>query len=228
MMDVKEAFDSLARQEGPPSTTNVHRAMAAGRAVRRRRRAAAAATSAVGAAAAVLLAWSVNPWPEPQNSSVAAAPTTAPTAPAPEVTITVTPGAVHKGFTRLRKKYPPMGKIASVPPLLMWVSDAPRKGLLLCESGPNGSTCSSFPPLAKEFARVQGKLRGKAVWFGIANDEVHGVTVVTKDGRKLQANLARNVGPGLGLWAIQFPSGTDVLRLVITDAKGKALQQIPG
>ncbi|MEV4009000.1 hypothetical protein AB0J35_00760 [Nonomuraea angiospora] len=224
MMDVKEVFDSLARQEGPPSTTSVHRAMVAGRAMRGRRRAAVAATSAVGAAAAVLLAWSVNPWPEPQNSFVAAAPT----APTPEVTITVTPRAVHKGFARLRKEHPPKGKIASVPPLLMWVSDAPRKGqLLLCESGPNGSSCSGFPPLTKEFARVQGKLRGEAVWFGIAKDDVHGVTVVTRDGRRLQANLARNVGPGLGLWAIEYPSGTDVLRLVITDAKGKTLQKIP-
>ncbi|WP_431931257.1 hypothetical protein [Nonomuraea jabiensis] len=220
MMDVKEAFDSLARQEGPPSTTSVHRAMAAGRAMRGRRRAAVVATSAAGVAAAVLLAWSVNPWPEPRNSVVAAAPT-------PEVTITVTSQPVHKGFAKLKKEHPPKGKIASVPPLLMWVSDAPRKGhLFLCESGPNGSSCSSFPPLTKEFARVQGKLRGKAVWFGIAGDDVHGVTAVTKDGRRLRANLTRNVAPGLGLWAIEYPPGMDVLRLVITDAKGKTLQKI--
>ncbi|MEV4578242.1 hypothetical protein AB0K16_33855 [Nonomuraea jabiensis] len=221
MMDVKEVFDSLARQEEPPSTTNVHRAMAAGRAVRRRRRAAAAATSAAGVAAAVLLAWPVQPWAERQNGVVASAPAP-PTAP---VTITVTPRPVHKGFAELKKKHPPKGKIASVPPLLMWVSDAPRKGhLLLCESGPNGGSCFSFPPLTKEFARTQG--RGKDIWFGIANDDVHAVTAVTKDGRRLRANLARNVGPELGLWAIEYPPGTDVLRLVITDAKGRTLQKI--
>ncbi|MEW1846914.1 hypothetical protein AB0392_53940 [Nonomuraea angiospora] len=223
MMDVKEAFDSLARQEGPPSTTSVHRAMAAGRALRRRRRAAAAATSAAGVAAAVLLAWSVQPWAERQNGVVASAPTP-PTAP---VTITVTPWPAYKGFAELKKKHPPKGKIASVPPLLMWVSDVPRKGrLLLCESGPKGSSCASFPPLTKEFARIQG--RGKDVWFGIANDDVHVVTAVTKDGRRFHANLARNVGPELGLWAIEYPPRTDVLRLVITDAKGKVLQKIPG
>ncbi|MFI9846570.1 hypothetical protein ACIHFD_56780 [Nonomuraea sp. NPDC051941] len=221
-MDVKEVFDSLARQEGPPSTTNVNRAMATGRARRRRRRAAVAATSAVGVAAAVVLAWSVRPWSERQNSIVAALPT----APSAEVTITVTPRP-GRGFVELKKKHPPKGKIASVPPLVMWVSDAPRKGeLFLCESGPNGSSCSGFPPLTKEFARIQGKLRGKAVWFGIAKDDVHGVTAVTKDGRRLQANLTRNVGPGLGLWAIEYPPETDVLRLVITDAKGKTLQKI--
>ncbi|MEU6781266.1 hypothetical protein ABZ912_18860 [Nonomuraea angiospora] len=223
MMDVKEVFDSLARQEGPPSTANVNRAMAAGRALRRRRRAAVAATSAVGVAAAVLVAWPVHPWPERQNSVVAAVPT----APSPTVTITVAPRPVYKGFAELKKKYPPKGKIASVPPLLMWVSDGPRKGeLFLCESGPNGGSCSGFPPLTKEFARIQGKLRGKAVWFGIAKDDVHGVTAVTKDGRRLPANLARDVGPGLGLWAIEYLSGTDVLRLVVSDAKGKTLQKI--
>ncbi|MGV9385392.1 hypothetical protein ACWDRB_56980 [Nonomuraea sp. NPDC003707] len=222
-MDVKEVFDSLARQEGPPSTANVSRAMATGRARRRRRHAAVAATSAVGAAAAVLVAWPVHPWSERQNSIVAALPT----APSATVTITVAPRPVYRGFEELKKKYPPKGKIASVPPLMMWVSDAPRKGeLFLCESGPNGSSCSGFPPLTKEFARIQGKLRGKAVWFGIAKDDVHGVTAVTKDGRRLLANLARNVSPGLGLWAIKYPPGTDVLRLDITDAKGKTLQKI--
>ncbi|MGW4964287.1 hypothetical protein ACWEPL_44320 [Nonomuraea sp. NPDC004186] len=222
MMDVKEVFDSLARQEGPPSTTNVSRAMATGRARRRRRHAAVAATSAVGAAAAVLVAWPVHPWSERQNSIVAALPT----APSAMVTITVTPRP-GRGFAELKKKHPPKGTIASVPPLMMWVSDAPRKGeLFLCESGPNGSSCSGFPPLTKEFARIQGKLRGKAVWFGVAKDDVHGVTAVTKDGRRLQANLARNVSPGLGLWAVEYPPGTNVLRLVITDAKGKTLQKI--
>ncbi|MEV6034846.1 hypothetical protein AB0L65_27080 [Nonomuraea sp. NPDC052116] len=106
MMDVKEVFDSLARQEGPPSRTNVNRAMATGRARRRRRRAAVAATSAVGADAAVVLAWPVHPWPERQNSVVAALPTT----PSATVTITVAPIPVYKGLAETKKKHPPKGR----------------------------------------------------------------------------------------------------------------------
>ncbi|MFI6735086.1 hypothetical protein ACIBI9_19345 [Nonomuraea sp. NPDC050451] len=214
-MDVKQVFDSLARQVEPPSTVNVNRAMAAGRARRRRRRAAVAASSAVGVAAAVLVAWSVQPWSGRQNGVVATVPS-----------VTSSPRPVYKGFAEMKKKYPPKGKVASVPPLMMWVSDSPRKGgLLLCESGPSGSSCASFPPLTgKEFARTQG--RGKDIWFGVAKGEVHGVTAVTKGGRKLPANLERDVGAGLGLWAIEYPPRTDVLRLVITDANGRTLQRI--
>jgi hypothetical protein len=170
-------------------------------------------------AAAVLVAWSVQPWPGRQNDGAAAVPSVT-------VTVTTSPRPVYKGFADMKKKHPPKGKVATVPPLMMWLSDAPRKGgLLLCESGPEGSSCASFPPLAgKEFARTQA--RGKDVWFGIAKDGVHGVTAVTKDGRTLPASLARDVGAGLGLWAIQYPPRTDVLRLVIADADGRTVQRI--
>ncbi|MFI7615416.1 hypothetical protein ACIBP6_29720 [Nonomuraea terrae] len=116
-----------------------------------------------------------------------------------------------------------------MPPLVMWLSDAPRKNeLMLCESGPNGGSCAGFPPLAPdEFARTQGKLRGTDVWFGVAKDNVHGVTAVTEEGAKLPANLTRSVGAGLGLWAVEYPSGADVRRIVVTGARGETLERIP-
>jgi hypothetical protein len=222
LMDVKQVFDSLARQEQPPMAVDVNRAILTGRAMRRRHRAAAAGISAAVAVAvaAVLVVGEVLPW-SGQRDGVVVAVSTVPS-------VTATPRPTYKGFAELSKKYPPKGKIASVPPLLMWVSDAPRKGeLFLCDSGPNGSTCSGFPPLAaKEFARTQGQLRDVSVWFGVAKDDVHGVTAVTKDGRKVPGNLTRGVGAGLGLWAIEYPSGADVRRLVITGARGETLQRI--
>lgn len=190
-MDVKQMFDSLATHEQPPTAVDVNRAMAAGRAVRRRHRAAVAATTA--AVAVAVAVGTVHPWPRQDGVTVAV-----PATPS----VTATPRPTYKGFAELKKEYPPKGKVTSVPPLLMWVSDAPRKNeLLLCESGPNGSSCSGFPPLAaKEFARTQGKLRGVRVWFGVAKDDVHGVTAVTRDGRKVPGTLTRGVSPGLRLW----------------------------
>ncbi|GAA2672222.1 hypothetical protein GCM10010412_052150 [Nonomuraea recticatena] len=224
-MDVKQMFDSLATHEQPPTTVDANRAMAAGRAVRRRRRAAVAgATASVAVAAtvaAVLADGTVHPWPRQDGVAVAV-----PATPSATLTVTATPRPTYKGFAELKKEYPPKGKVASVPPLLMWVSDAPRKNeLFLCESGPNGSSCSGFPPLAaKEFARRQGKLRLVPVWFGVAKDDVHGVTAVTRDGRKVPGTLRRGVGPGLGLWAVEYPP--DVRSLVFTGAKGQTLQRI--
>ncbi|MFI7634991.1 hypothetical protein [Nonomuraea sp. NPDC049400] len=219
-MDVKQVFDSLATHEQPPTAVDVHQAMAAGRAMRRRHRAAVAGTMAAVAVAAVLVAGTVHPWARQQDGVAGVVPATP--------SVTATPRPTYKGFAELRKKYPPKGKVASVPPLLMWVSDAPRKNqLLLCESGPDGGSCGSFPPLtAKEFARRQGELRGVGVWFGVARDDVHGVTAVTKDGRKFPGNLARGVGPGLGLWVVEYPHGADVRSLVFTGAKGGTLQRI--
>ncbi|AQZ61966.1 unnamed protein product [[Actinomadura] parvosata subsp. kistnae] len=219
-MDVKQVFDTLTSEEQPPSTVDVGRAVAAGRAVRGRRRAAVAGVAAAVTAAAVLSAWAAQPW---QRGDLAAAvPATASASPAP------TPRPVYKGFAELKRRYPPKGRIASVPPLVMWVSDAPRKGeLFLCESGPNGSSCSGFPPLAaREYGRTQGKLRGRDVWFGVAKDAVHGVTAVTRDGRKLPGTLTRRVAAGLGLWAVEYPRGADVRRLVFTGANGETLQRI--
>ncbi|MGP3918471.1 hypothetical protein [Nonomuraea sp. 10N515B] len=219
-MDVKQVFDSLAREEQPPTAVDVNHAIGAGRAMRRRHRAAVAGITATVTVAAVVAAWAVRPWPG-QRDGVAVAVPAAPSA-------TATPRPTYKGFAELKKKYPPKGKIASVPPLVMWLSDAPRKNeLFLCESGPNGSSCSGFPPLAaNEFARTQGKLRGIDVWFGVAKDDVHGVTAVTKDGGKLPGNLTRSVGAGLGLWAVEYPSGADVRKLVVIGARGEILQRI--
>ncbi|MER6950713.1 hypothetical protein ABT294_42515 [Nonomuraea sp. NPDC000554] len=223
-MDVKQVFDSLARQEQPPIAVDVSQAIAAGHAMRRRQRAAVAGISAVAVAAA-LVAWTVHPWSGQRDIVAVAAPV--PTAPAVP-SATATPRPTYKGFASLKKKFPPKGKIASVPPLLMWVSDAPSKNeLFLCESGPNGGSCSGFPPLAaKEFARPQGKLRGVGVWFGVAKDDVHGVTVITKDGRKFPGSLTRGVAAGLGLWAVEYPSGAEVRTIVVTGARGETLQRI--
>ncbi|MFI6923903.1 hypothetical protein ACIBIZ_28470 [Nonomuraea spiralis] len=220
-MDGKQVFDALAREEQPPTAVDVNHAIAAGRAMRRRHRAAVAGITAAGTVAAVVAAWTVGPWPG-QRDAVAVAVPAAPSA-------TATPRPTYKGFAELKKKYPPKGKIASVPPLVMWLSDGPRKnGLFLCESGPNGSSCSAFPPLAaNEFARRQGRLHGKGVWFGISKDVVHGMTAVTKDGKKFPGNLARSVGAGLGVWAVEYPSGADVRKLVFIGAKGEVLQRIP-
>ncbi|GGT29807.1 hypothetical protein ACFFV7_25560 [Nonomuraea spiralis] len=224
-MDGKQVFDSLAREEQPPTAVDVNHAIAAGRAMRRRRRAAVAAITAAGTVAAVVAAWTVGPWPG-QRDAVAVPAAPAATA---KPSATATPRPTYKGFAELKKKYPPKGKIASVPPLVMWLSDAPRKkGPVLCESGPNGSSCSGFPPLAAdEFARRQGRLRGVDVWLGVSKDVVHGMTAVTKDGRKLPGNLTRGVGAGLGVWAVEYPSGADVRKLVFTGAKGEVLQRIP-
>ncbi|MEV0583656.1 hypothetical protein [Nonomuraea sp. NPDC050310] len=217
MTDVKELFDSLATREQPPTSIDVDRAMAEGRAVRRRCRAALAATTAVTAAAAVLATLTITPDRPTPRPDVAVA------VPSPSATPT------YRGFAELKKKYPPKGRIASVPPLLMWVSHSPRPDhLFLCSSGPTGSSCSSFPPFtAEEYARRQGKLRVVNVWFGIAKSAVHGVTAHAKDGRKFPGSLTREVSPGLGLWAVEYPRDVAMRSLVFTDAKGKVLQRIP-
>lgn len=226
-MDVKQVFDTLARQEQPPSTVSVQRAMTAGRAARGRRHAAAAVASALGAVAAVVVAWSLIPEPGPGPDDGAV--TVVSTEPSVTATVTVSPGSDRKGFAELMKTHPAKGRIVSVPPLLMWVSDGPREGeLFLCESGPNGSSCSGLKPLAaQQSARTVGKLRGRPVWFGIARRSVHGVTAVTGDGRTLPARLTRDAGAGLGLWAVECPPGVEPVKLVVTDAGGRTLQELP-
>ncbi|GAA2206750.1 hypothetical protein GCM10009850_022080 [Nonomuraea monospora] len=217
-MDVKQVFDTLTREEQPPAAVDVGRAIAAGRAVRRRRRAAVAGVTAAVTVAAVIAAWTVRPSPEqPEQQEQVAVPATA------------TPQPTYKGFEAAKRDHPPKGRIASVPPLVMWVADAPGKNeLFLCESGPNGSSCSGFRPLTSgEYARTQGKLRGVDVWFGWAKSAVHEVTAVTEKGRKLPGNLTRGVAAGLGLWSVEYPRGADVRRLDFLDAKGKILQRIP-
>ncbi|WP_285780581.1 hypothetical protein [Microtetraspora sp. NBRC 13810] len=71
------------------------------------------------------------------------------------------------GFKKLKKKYPPIGKIASIPeiPIWMWLgrqSTAGAEGVVLCDAWDSrGATCAGFPPLnAKEFARSQGFTSG--------------------------------------------------------------------
>ncbi|WP_066364968.1 hypothetical protein [Herbidospora mongoliensis] len=220
-MDAKQMFGSLATQEQPPTTVDVNRAMAAGRAVRGRRRAAVAGTTAV--ITAVVAAGMVHPWVRKDDVAVSATPSVTPSA-----TPSATPWPTYEGFAERKKQTPPKGKIAYVPPLLMWVSDAPVKNqLFLCEIGPNGSSCSGFRPIpAKEFARTQGKLRRVDVWFGVAKDAVHAVTAVTRDGRKVPGVLTRGVSPGIGLWSVEYPPGAAMRSLVFTGAKGETLQRI--
>ncbi|GAA3132958.1 hypothetical protein GCM10010466_24460 [Planomonospora alba] len=227
-MDVKQVFDSLARQEQPPAAVDVNRAVMEGRAMRGRRRAAVAGVTAALAAGAVLVAGTVRPWPGRQDGGTVAVPAAPVTSAAARPSAAATPRPAHEGFAELKQKHPPLGRVASVPPLLMWVSDAPRKnGLILCESGPHGSACAGFPPLAAdEFARRQGGLRGVEVWFGVAKDDVRAVTAVTGDGRRYPGELARGVGAGLALWAVEYPRGADVRSLVVTGAGGTVLQRI--
>ncbi|MGR6918438.1 hypothetical protein ACU635_29685 [[Actinomadura] parvosata] len=82
-------------------------------------------------------------------------------------------------------------------------------------------------PGAGEYGRTEGKPRGGTVWFGLAKDAVHGVTAVTRDGRKLPATLTRRMGAGLGLRAVEYPRGADVRKLVFTGAKGETPQRLP-
>lgn len=226
-MDVKQVFDSLATHEQPPTAVDVNRAVAAGRAARRRRRAAVAGFTAAVAVAAVVAVGTVHPWSRQDGVAVAVPATLSATLSAtPSATVTSRP--TYKGFADFKKKHPPKGKVAFVPPLLMWVSDAPAENeLFLCESGPNGEGCTGFRPLAaKEFARTEGKLRGVFVWFGVAKDDVHGVAAVTGDGRRYPGTLTRGVSPGLGLWSVEHPRGADVRTFVFTGAKGETVQRI--
>ncbi len=222
-MDAKHLFDSLTRQDAPPTTVDVNRAIETGRAIRRRRRTATtAAASAALACVAALTAWVAYPRPaEPSR-------VTADGSPEPSVTATITVSPSYFGFVPLRKQHPPKGRTAHVPPLLMWVSDAPGKNeLFLCESGPNGGGCSGFRPLTrKEYARSEGKLRRVEVWFGFAKDNVHDLTLTTTGGRKVPVHLTRGVGEGLAIWYTRFPPGADTGTLVVTNAKGKTLQRL--
>jgi len=64
------------------------------------------------------------------------------------------------GFKKLKKKYPPVGRIASMPeiPIWMWLGQAGPDARVLCAVWAANGGCAGFPPLtAKEFARTQGR-----------------------------------------------------------------------
>ncbi|MFI6888155.1 hypothetical protein [Streptosporangium canum] len=159
-MDTRNLFDTLAHQEQPPMSVRVDQAIAAGRAIRRRRRVGAAAISALSVCLAVTVTWLALPQLGQRDGVAVAVPTGAvPTGPSAAAK-TEPSGA---GFKKLKKKYPPVGKIASMPeiPIWMWLgrrSTAGAEGVVLCNAWDSlGATCAGFPPLnAKEFARRQG------------------------------------------------------------------------
>ncbi|MGW4797241.1 hypothetical protein ACWEPC_32950 [Nonomuraea sp. NPDC004297] len=53
------------------------------------------------------------------------------------------------------------------------------------------------------------------------------MTAVTGDGRTLPAKLVRDAGAGLGLWAVECPPGMEPVKLVVTEAGGRTLQELP-
>jgi hypothetical protein len=157
-MDARQLFDTLAHQEQPPMSVEVGRAIAAGRATRRRRRAGAAAVSALSVCLAVTVTWLALLQPgQRERIAVAVSTGAAPTG----ASAAVTSEPTDAGFEKLKKKYPPVGRIASIPevPIWMWLGQVGSKGPVLCSAwASNGGTCASFPPLtAKEFARTQGR-----------------------------------------------------------------------
>jgi hypothetical protein len=77
--------------------------------------------------------------------------------------------------------------------------------------------------LIREQARENDPER---IFFGIAREEVHGMTAVTPDGRKVSGSVARSVGAGLGVWAVRYPPGVTTATLIFTDVNGKTLQRI--
>ncbi|GAA3649063.1 hypothetical protein GCM10022224_009790 [Nonomuraea antimicrobica] len=167
-MDAEHLFDRLAHQEQPPTSVDVRRAIVSGGAIRRRRRAGAAA-SALAACTAVMVTWLVLPQSGQRDGVAVAVPTgtpvtsTTPSGPSAEAAAEPT----DAGFEKLKKKYPPLGKIASMPeiPIWMWLgrwSAASSEGPVLCSARDGGgATCAGFPPLgAKEFARTQGRTTG--------------------------------------------------------------------
>jgi hypothetical protein len=158
-MDARQLFDTLARQEQPPMSVEVGRAIAAGRATRRRRRAGAAAVSALSVSLAVTVTWLGLPQLGQRGEIAVAVPTGIASTRAPAAP-TAEPSNVR--FRKMKKKYPPVGRIVSMPeiPLWMWLGRpvAGRKSLVLCNTWKSdGTGCAGFPPLtAKEFARRQG------------------------------------------------------------------------
>ncbi|ACZ88440.1 hypothetical protein [Streptosporangium roseum] len=163
-MDTRNLFDGLAHQEQPPMSVRVDQAIAAGRAIRRRRRVGAAAISALSVCLAATVTWLALPQPGQRDGVAVAVPTGAVPTGASAVAETEPSGA---GFKKLKEKYPPVGKIASMPeiPIWMWLgrrSTAGPEGVVLCNAWiSNGATCAGFPPLnAKEFARTQGSTSG--------------------------------------------------------------------
>ncbi|NJP98547.1 hypothetical protein HCN51_55580 [Nonomuraea sp. FMUSA5-5] len=136
----------------------------AGPAATRRRRTGAAAISALSVCLAVTVTWLAVPQPGQRDGVTLAVPTgAAPTE--PSVVAKAEPSGA--GFKKLKKKYPPVGKIASMPeiPIWMWLgrpSTADAKDVVLCNAWDSlGATCAGFPPLnAKEFARMQGSTWG--------------------------------------------------------------------
>ncbi|WP_329080992.1 hypothetical protein [Streptosporangium sp. NBC_01469] len=155
-MDTRSLFDTLAHQEQPPTSVDVNRAVAAGGAIRRRHRITVVAVSALSACLSVTVAWLGLPQPRQWDGVTVAAPT------GPSATATATTEPSSARFKAMKKKYPPVGRIASIPeiPIWMWLSRpaSDRKSLVLCESL---AACAGFPPLtAKEFARTQGATLG--------------------------------------------------------------------
>lgn len=66
----------------------------------------------------------------------------------------------------------------------------------------------------------------EGISYGIARDLVHGVTMITQDGRKISGSIARGLGAGLGVWVVKYPSGVTAQTLVFTGANGETLQRI--
>lgn len=67
---------------------------------------------------------------------------------------------------------------------------------------------------------------GNKIFYGIAGNAVHGLTVITRDGRTVTGGVAREAGPELGVWAVRVPDDAVSVTLVFTDANGKTLQRI--
>ncbi|MEV4092129.1 hypothetical protein [Streptosporangium saharense] len=227
-MDTRHLFDTLARQEQPPLTVDVNRAIAAGRAARGHRRTALGAVSALSVLA-VATVWLALPRPGAVSAPAASASVSASVGATPTATPAEPSGA---WFTRMKKKYPPVGRVAFVPdvPAWTWLGTAGKKPVLCTTSGdPDGVTCAGFPPLsAGEFARTQSTQPLRRISLGIAGDEVRGVTATTPDGRRIPGTVARGVGAGLGVWAVKYPPGVRKATLAFTDANGKTLRRFQG
>lgn len=157
-MNARQLFDTLARQEQPPMSVEVGRAIAAGHATRRRRR-VGAAVSALSVCLAVTVTWLGLPQLGQRGEIAVAVPTGAASMRAPAAP-TAEPSNAR--FRKMKKKYPPVGRIVSMPeiPIWMWLGRpvTGRKSLVLCYAAKtDGAGCAGFLPLtAKEFARGQG------------------------------------------------------------------------
>jgi hypothetical protein len=260
-MDAKYLFDTLAREEQPPISVDVNRAVVAGHATRRRHRVAAVAVSALSACLAVTVAWLGFSQPGQRDGVIVAVPAKPPAVPTTS-SDPILEKMLKKAVDRMMKEHPPIGRIAFIPeiPIRMWLGKPTpgEKDLAVCTVQPQETGCSAFSPLlAKEFAREQRRssrarseteirgahpaatkeevLRllqmkkrdvGEGIAYGIARDLVHGVTMITQDGRKISGSIARGFGAGLGVWIVKYPFGVTAQTLVFTGANGETLQRI--